>query len=79
MSPTIHRQGPYRFYFNSREETRTHVHVESSDGWAKFWLDPLVALADYHGLRPHQLKEIQGIVEEKEEAFRNAWKKHFSV
>ena len=23
MSPTIHRQGAYRFYFNSREETRS--------------------------------------------------------
>ena len=50
MSPTIYRQGPYRFYFNSREETRIHVHVETSDGKAKFWLEPFVALADFRGL-----------------------------
>ncbi|MDO9130066.1 MAG: DUF4160 domain-containing protein [Anaerolineales bacterium] len=51
MSPTIHREGPYRFYFNSREESRMHVHVESPDGKAKFWLGPFVALADFRGLK----------------------------
>jgi hypothetical protein len=29
MSPTILREGQYRFYFNSREEPRMHVHVET--------------------------------------------------
>ncbi len=27
MLPTIHRQKSYRFYFNSNEETRMHVHI----------------------------------------------------
>jgi hypothetical protein len=36
VSPTVLQQGPYRFYFNSREETRMHIHVESPDGRAKF-------------------------------------------
>ncbi len=33
--PTILRKGPFRFFFNSREETRIHVHVATSDGTAK--------------------------------------------
>ena len=42
MSPTIHREGPYRFYFNSREESRMHVHVEAHeerfrDAWHKYF------------------------------------------
>ncbi len=48
--PTIYREGPYRFFFNSREETRMHVHVESSEGNAKFWLEPIVALAVAYNL-----------------------------
>ena len=36
--PTISREGPYRFFFNSREESRMHVHVQSADGACKFWL-----------------------------------------
>lgn len=77
MSPTIHRQGPYRFYFNSREETRMHVHVESQDGKAKFWLEPFVALADFRDLKQHELKEVQRMVESHEEKFLDAWHKHF--
>jgi len=38
MSPTIFREGPFRFYFFSREETRMHVHVHATAGEAKFWL-----------------------------------------
>ena len=79
MSPTVLQQGPYRFYFNSREETRMHIHVESPDGRAKFWLVPLVSLADFRDLKQHELREIQQIVEQNEEVFTDAGKKHFSV
>ena len=34
--PTILRIGPYRFFFNSREEPRLHVHVASPEGVAKY-------------------------------------------
>lgn len=37
MSPTVFRDGPFRFFFFSREELRIHVHVQSADGEAKFW------------------------------------------
>jgi hypothetical protein len=52
--------------------------VETSDGKAKFWLEPLVALADFHGLKPQQLREIQRLVEKYEEKFKNDWNKHFT-
>ena len=41
----IHKEGPHRFFFNSQEESRMHVHVSTSEGTAKFWLEPIVALA----------------------------------
>ncbi len=59
MSPTIHREKAYRFYFNSNEESHMHVHVESESGKAKFWLEPIIALADYHEFRQHELNEIE--------------------
>jgi hypothetical protein len=40
VNPTVLRQGRFRYFFFSREETRMHVHVRSKDGEAKFWLDP---------------------------------------
>jgi hypothetical protein len=42
MSPTVFREGPYRFYFNSREEDRLHVHIEAPSGELKIWLEPRI-------------------------------------
>lgn len=79
VSPTIHREGSYRFFFFSREEARPHVHVVGQDGEAKFWLDPIVALSNYTGLDVRQLRQIQTIVEEHQDDFRNSWHQHFST
>lgn len=40
MSPTVFREGGYRFFFFSREEERKHVHIVSGECEAKFWLVP---------------------------------------
>ena len=77
MSPTVFRQGPYRFFFFSREEQRVHVHVLSPDGEAKFWLEPTVALAHFEGLNQRQLKQLHRIVEERNDEIRKTWKEHF--
>jgi len=78
MSPTIYREGPFRFFFNSREETRMHVHIASSDGTAKFWLEPIVALEQYHGLKEKDLTRIEKIVREHRDEFIATWNRHFS-
>ena len=54
-----------------------HVHVTAPDGEAKFWLEPVVALAQHHGLSSRELKEIQSIVEGHNNEIAKAWKKHF--
>ena len=79
MSPTIYTSGPYRFFFFSREESRPHIHVVSSSGEAKFWLEPLVSLTHSAGLSQHELKRLQKIVEQNNGKFRKAWKDFFKV
>lgn len=77
MSPTIFRYKNYRFFFFSREERRMHVHVTCSDGEAKFWIEPVVALAHHHKLTLKQVRELQKVVEDKRHEIAQAWKKHF--
>ena len=77
MSPTVFRVKDYRFYFLSNEENRVHVHVECSEGEAKFWIEPIVALAIYTKLRPNKLNEIQKIVEKRKNEIIKKWKEHF--
>lgn len=63
MAPTILRQGSFRLFFFSREESRIHVHVAHPDGEAKFWLTPAIAVATSVGLSERQLREAGAIVE----------------
>jgi hypothetical protein len=78
MSPSIFRVKDYRFYFLSNEEERIHVYVTCEDGEAKFWIKPIILLALSHGLDPKKLKEIQKIIEEREDEIIKAWQRHFN-
>lgn len=77
MSPTIFREGGFRFYFFSREEPRMHVHVQGQSGEAKFWLDPAIELAQHTGLSRREISEAHRLVQEHENDIRSAWCKHF--
>jgi len=77
VSPTVFKVKNFRFFFFSREETRMHIHVSSPDGEAKFWISPVVALADQDGFSAKQLKEIHQLVEEHSHEITKAWKRHF--
>jgi len=77
VSPTILRVGRYRFFFFSREEARAHVHVDTPDGEAKFWLTPEVALARNHKLSDHDVATIQELIRKHEREIRDAWNRHF--
>jgi hypothetical protein len=76
MSPTVFRLKGYRFYFFSLEENRMHVHVSSSEGDAKFWLEPEVELAMQHDLAAHRVNEIRKVVEEHRDELTDAWREH---
>lgn len=77
MSPTILREGPFRLFFFSREETRIHVNVAHPDGEAKFWLTPAVHLATSVGLNHRQVRDAQSIVERHIKEITDEWQRHF--
>jgi hypothetical protein len=77
MSPTIFREGGFRFYFFSREEPRMHVHVQGQNGEAKFWLEPAIEVAQHTGLSRREISEAQRLVQEHENDIRSAWHRHF--
>jgi hypothetical protein len=77
MTPTVFREGPFRFFFFSREEPRMHVHVSHPDGEAKFWLEPEVGLATQTGLAGHVLNAAKQLVEDHLQEIVDAWNTHF--
>ena len=77
MSPTVFKEANYRFHFFSKEENRIHIHVISPDGEAKFWLEPIIALAHYSGFSKEQLNFLQKTIEKRKDEIVKNWKKHF--
>lgn len=54
-----------------------HVHVSSPEGEAKFWIEPLIALAGHTGLAKRELVRMQRLVEEHHDEIVRSWKAHF--
>ncbi len=77
--PTLFRWKNYRFYFNSREESRRHVHVESPEGTVKYWLEPDISVATVYGLSGEELKELENVIREKKDAIVTEWNRHFGL
>lgn len=78
--PTVHRFGPYRFYFFAHENQETreppHVHVESSDGGAVFWLEP-VRLREAWGYTPREIARLRRIVVGSRALLLRRWDEFF--
>jgi hypothetical protein len=77
LSPTVFREGEFRFFFFSREELRPNVHVSHPDGEAKFWISPAVELARNIGLSSPRIKEAERLVETHQQEIIDAWNHHF--
>jgi hypothetical protein len=63
--------------FFSREEERLHIHVESADGEAKFWIEPNIELARNYRLSEQDLSRVLQLVVDHEQEIRDAWHRHF--
>ncbi len=55
-----------------------HIHVDRDEFSAKFWLEP-IALSRNLGFRPHELRQIQNLIEKNRDKFLEAWHGHFGA
>ena len=75
--PTVLRSDGFRFFFYSQESNEPpHIHVESGDATAKYWLDP-VGLARSRGFRARDLTRLRAKIIERRKEFPEAWNAHF--
>ena len=76
MSPTVFREGEFRFFFFSREESRPYDHVSHPDG-EPLWLRPTIELARNIGLSSSRIKDAERLVEVRQQEIIDAWNNHF--
>ncbi len=76
--PTVLRLKGFRFFFFSNDINEpAHIHVESDDKYAKFWLEP-VQLVKSVGYNARELSEIRNIITENIGILRRGWHEYFS-
>lgn len=79
--PVIFRYKAFKFFFYSNEgnpREAMHVHVRSPEGEAKFWLQPMVYLADSDGFDARTLRELREVVITNQALIERTWNEHFS-
>ena len=75
--PTVLRIKGFRFFFFSNEANElVHIHVESNDKYAKFWLEP-VRLTRSVGYSAKELSEIRKMIGDNINTFKRRWDEHF--
>ena len=76
--PTVCRVGPYRlFFYSSDRDEPPHVHVESENKVAKFWLQP-VRLQGSGGFSRAEIKRIQKAVTDNKKLLLRGWDGFFT-
>ena len=76
MSPTLHREKGFRFFFYSNEGFEPpHIHVVKGDHEAKIWLEPSVSVAENYGFSQKELSVIIKIVKANLEKFLKEYQK----
>ena len=72
--PTIHREGSYKFRFYSLENNKPpHIHVWSTEGQMKVWLNDDLEVEECYGIPRHEWKKILEIIAKNKTTFLNKW------
>lgn len=53
-----------------------HIHVQTPEGEAKFWMEPKIELAKMIKLKPKELGRLKKIIEEHREEIINEWNRN---
>ncbi len=77
--PEVLRFAGHRFFFFSREDNEPpHIHVETAEKTAKFWLQPVELVYSY-GYNSREERRIRTIVIEHREYFLERWNAFFQT
>jgi len=76
--PTVLRVGQFRFFFYAEEgQEPPHVHIESAEKRAKFWLTPIDETWN-DGFRSGEMKSIERIIAANVDLLLEAWNDFFA-
>jgi hypothetical protein len=79
LMPTVLQSGGHRFFFFSREGNEPpHIHVETAEKAAKFWLNTVELVYSYR-YNSRELRQIREIVLNNQQLFLEHWNAYFQI
>jgi len=79
MTPTVLRIKGYRFFFFSNDLNEpSHIHIESGECLAKFWLEP-VMLSRSTGFNSSELTHLRKLIDSKKSFLLEKWHEYFNI
>jgi hypothetical protein len=75
--PEILRVFGMRFFFFANDHLPIHVHVQDSEGRAKFYILPTVRIAYNKGLKTSALKLAEAVIEENKDLIIRKWEEFY--
>jgi len=77
--PTLFIKEGFRFFFFSNEGNEPiHVHIEKSEKYAKFWLQP-ISLAYNYKFNTPELGRIKSILDKHNKEIGDKWNEYFNI
>jgi hypothetical protein len=68
---------PLRQTLNGNPREQLHVHVRAEGCEAKFWLTPMVSIANNDGFDARTLRELTRVIEENTALIERTWHDYF--
>jgi hypothetical protein len=79
--PKIFNRDGFKFFFYSNEgnpREPLHVHIKKGENNAKFWIKPVIGLAENYGFSSKEINWIEEQVVEELKLIEDTWNDFFS-
>ena len=80
--PKVFEIEGYRGFFFSNERIPlepVHIHIKKGEGVAKFWVTPIISLAESRKMKVSELARAQEIVTERRQEILDSWTRYFKL
>jgi hypothetical protein len=82
IMPKVFEIEGFRGFFFSNEGSPSepiHIHIKKGDGEAKFWVMPIISLAESRKMKVSELARAQEIVTERRQEILDSWASYFKL
>ena len=78
--PKVFEKNGYKFFFFANEgnpREPMHIHARKGEKLAKFWIYPVISIADNHGFKSPELRWMENEIHNNRNLIEESWHDFF--